>query len=117
MSSSLYQLTRKAENDFREIIRASQSDFGNQAAIRYKRLILVALREIANDPKLQGHREFEGIAYLYHIRYSSKRASMDSIKVRNPRHFVVYRILKSGIIEITRILHERMDLPNRLREE
>ena len=42
---------------------------------------------------------------------------MDGIKVKNPRHFVIYRILKSGIIEITRILHERMDLPNRLQEK
>jgi toxin ParE1/3/4 len=37
-------------------------------------------------------------------------------KARSGRHLVFFRRLPDGTVEVVRILHQRMDIPSRLRE-
>lgn len=37
-------------------------------------------------------------------------------RIRSGRHIVFFRLMRSGAVEIVRILHERMDFPLQLRE-
>ena len=37
-------------------------------------------------------------------------------KARAGRHLLFFRLLPDGTVEVVRILHERMDIPSRLRE-
>ncbi|MEO1098856.1 MAG: type II toxin-antitoxin system RelE/ParE family toxin [Bacteroidota bacterium] len=43
----------------------------------------------------------------------SRKNNLVALKIN--RHIVFYRIISSELIEITRILHERMDLKNQLK--
>jgi toxin ParE1/3/4 len=109
-----YRLTRAAEFDVESIIRKSTLDFGTEAARRYVRLLLVTFQEIAQNPEIDGSRQHDMNVSLYHLRYSSKRAAVDGITVRRPRHFVVYRHGSDNSIEIVRVLHDAMDLDAQL---
>jgi plasmid stabilization system protein ParE len=35
--------------------------------------------------------------------------------VKDPRHFLIYRVNRAGIVEIARVLHDSMDLPRHIR--
>lgn len=104
----LYSLSAAARSDLRSILRWSLDNFGVAAATRYKHLLLTAFAEISEDPCLVGSREFEDMK-LYHLRHSRKRAELDGLVVKAPRHFVLYRSAADGRIEIIRVLHESMD--------
>lgn len=105
-----YRLSAAAEADISAIFRKSMEDFGEDAARRYTRLLSLAFQEIAQRPALEGSRELEHGIHLYHLRHSSKRAGIDGVTVRRPRHFVAYRKPSDRAIEIIRILHDAMDI-------
>ena len=109
-----YQLTEAAKQDYRKILRTSLETFGVDASIRYKNLILKGLADLADEPHRQGARPFEKGTCLYHLRYSAKQAALDGITVRNPRHFIAYRVQPSGTLEIIRILYDAMDIERHL---
>ena len=107
----------RSETVLREIdecLFLSGEEFGFAAAIRYRSLIQTALVEIASNPQPSGSREFEEYrpgARLYHLRHSRRKAAVDGMMVKRPRHFIAY-VKKEDAILILRILHDSMDLPN-----
>ncbi len=107
--SPKYRLSAAAESDVSIILRKSLKDFGNDAARRYIQLLFLAFQEIAKKTIPEGSREFESGIYLYHLRHSAKRAGINGITVRRPRHFVAFRD-SSGTVEILRVLHDAMDI-------
>jgi len=67
------------------------------------------MRKIADDPQGAGTRDCrELLPHLrsLHLRHAGVRGR--NIKVRRPAHVVFYRVIRPGLIEIVRILHERM---------
>jgi toxin ParE1/3/4 len=72
-----------------------------QQADKYYNLLLESCQEIANNPDLG--RKYDGI-------------NSDLFGLKSFRHIIFYRILKDKPIEITRILHGKMDLKNRITE-
>jgi toxin ParE1/3/4 len=76
------------------------------------------LKDIAEDPERPGSNEtleimIEG-ARAYHLSFSRSRVSPP--RVREPRHFLLYR--RCGeVIEVVRILHDARDLERHLPEE
>ena len=86
--------------------------FGGQAASRYRHLIRTAVHEISKEPALIGARcfeEFRPNAWLYHLRHSRKRAAVDGIILKSPRHFILY-LEEPEAIRILRLLHDSMNI-------
>jgi len=114
MAQLPYRLSQRAERDIAAILKKSLEDFGQHAAIRYKKLLSLALYEIGQEPQRVESRSFEKSIRIYHLRHTASRASVDGVKVGKPRHFIVYRQAKSGPVEIIRVLHDAMEIERHL---
>jgi toxin ParE1/3/4 len=112
-------VTGPARRDIAAIIRWSFSEFGEAAAHRYEALILQALRDLASDPERPGSKERPEImapgTRTYHLSLS--RSRMAGKRVKAPRHFLFYRSIAPGVIEIVRVLHDSRDLAQHLPPE
>ena len=66
-----------------------------------------AIGELAEGPEIPGSKARDeimpGIRTLHVARHGSRGS-----------HLLMYRLGSDGVIEITRILHERMDLPRHI---
>jgi toxin ParE1/3/4 len=93
--------------------------FGHVVALRYETLIGQAIADLADDPARPGAKErpdlLPGI-WLYHLAFSRSHVRGDQT-VKSPRHFVIFRHLQPGSIEIIRILHDSRDLGRHLPTE
>ena len=96
-----YELTNKAVEDLSGIWEYTLERWSEQQADKYFNLLLESCQDIANNPELG--KNYEGI-------------TKDLFGLKTNRHIVFYRKRINQPIEITRILHERMDLKNRLDE-
>ena len=68
------------------------------------------MRQIASEPDgplTRSRPELRPFIRSFHVRHA--RLSGEDAKVRRPVHVLYYRIAKDGVIEILRVLHERMD--------
>jgi len=111
-------VTGPARRDLAAIATWTVQEFGEAAALRYKALIRQALLDIEADPERPGSRERPDImiegARTYHISLS--RARVTGVRVKKPRHFLLYRRRSDGLIEVARILHDTLDLTRHLPE-
>ncbi|MBL7968405.1 MAG: type II toxin-antitoxin system RelE/ParE family toxin [Prolixibacteraceae bacterium] len=96
-----YFLTNKAIEDLTEIWNYTFDEWSEQQADKYYQLLIDNCKEIALNPKLGKN-------------YDDILTTLHGLKVA--KHIIFYRILGSDKIEITRILHERMDLRSRIKE-
>ncbi|AUG51543.1 type II toxin-antitoxin system RelE/ParE family toxin [Thalassospira marina] len=105
-----YRLTASAKADITRVLSESAFRHGQDARNRYAALILAALKRIANAP--DGHLtldrpDLRPDIRCFHIRHS--RLHSTEQPVGRPVHVVFYRSTGSGVIEVIRVLHERMD--------
>ena len=92
---SNYKLTNKAVEDLTNIWTYTFDTWSEKQADKYYLMLVDSFSEIALNPKLG--KNYKGITdRLFGIRVG--------------RHIIFYRILEKDNIEITRILHEQMDL-------
>lgn len=96
---SQYHLTNEAVRDLSEIWLYTVESWSEEQADRYYEMLLKTCSNIATNPKI-------GRSYT--------KIAKDLFGVRANRHIIFYRIISSSQIEISRILHEQMDLKNRL---
>jgi toxin ParE1/3/4 len=97
-----FRLSRKAEEDLEGIWLYTLKTWSKEQADRYLSLIFDEIEFLSINPKTG--QEIDHIRKNY--RYS---------KVKS--HLIFYKHKKSDdIIEVIRILHERMDLENRISE-
>ena len=105
-----YRLSEPARADIALLLRSSEAMHGAEARIRYRALLTAAMRRIAVDPQGRStvdHGElFEGVR-SFHIRHS--RSESREAAVGEPVHVIFYRAREPGLIEIVRVLHERME--------
>jgi toxin ParE1/3/4 len=108
-----FRLARPAQLDLADILATSAERWGDQSRRRYAAVLADAMRQVAVEPDGPFTRKRpdlrSGIRSL-HVRYA--RRSAESARVRRPVRILYYRIAQEGVIEIVRVLHERMD-PNR----
>lgn len=108
-----YRISNAARADIVDILRLSQTQFGDQARQRYQTLILVALRALADTPYRIGSHDRDELApglRSYHLTHSRQQAKQTHGMVKGPRHFVFYRVANDGMIEVVRLLHDAMDV-------
>jgi toxin ParE1/3/4 len=105
-----FRLSRLAEADLTHILATSESRWGPEARRRYAAVLAAAMRRVAAEPEGATTREraelLPGIR-SFHIRQAGRDTS--EAKVRRPVHIVYYRAASPDLIEIVRVLHERME--------
>jgi toxin ParE1/3/4 len=110
-----YRLSGPATADIAEILRSSEDRHGRDARLRYRGLLSAALRRIASDPQGRSTSDRgELLASLrsFHIRHS-RNESLEA-PVAAPVQLIFYRSVETGIIEIVRVLHARMEPSGRI---
>jgi toxin ParE1/3/4 len=105
-----YRLTRSARRDIDSLLRTSEERHGREARIRYAALLLAAMRRVAEDPQgrsTSDRSELRPGIRSFHIRHS--RDESREAPVGNPVHVIFYRAVRPGLVEIVRVLHDRME--------
>ena len=98
---SKYSISEKALEDINAIWNYTAEKWSTQQANRYYNLILDEIEFVAAN--FETAKDFETIRKDY--RYS---------KVKS--HLVFFKKTKNNEIEVVRVLHERMDIKNKLIE-
>ncbi|MCF6294209.1 MAG: type II toxin-antitoxin system RelE/ParE family toxin [Flavobacteriaceae bacterium] len=94
-----YYLTNNAVIDLAKIWDYTFEQWSELQADNYYEMLISNCEEIANNPNLG--KAYEGI-------------TPNLLGIKANRHIIFYRKIKKNEIEITRILHGRMDLKNRI---
>jgi toxin ParE1/3/4 len=110
-----YRLSDLAKADIATILRTSEKRHGAKGRTRYRALLTAAMRRIAVDPAgiaTSDRSDLHAGVRSFHIRNS--RAESREAPVANPVHVIFFRLAAPGIIEIVRVLHERMEPSRRV---
>lgn len=94
-----FYLTNKAVEDLNKIWNYTFYKWSEEQADKYYRMLLDSCQDIAENPGLGKN-------------YNGVETNLFGLKTN--RHIIFYHKIKSNIIEITRILHGRMDLKNKI---
>lgn len=96
-----YYLTNKAVEDLADIWNYTCETWSESQADKYYQSLLESCREIANKPTIgKNYQNLEKSLFGFHVN----------------KHIIFYREHSEEVVEITRILHEMMDLKNRVKE-
>ncbi len=98
---SKYKLTNKATEDLTLIWDYTFEVWSEKQADKYYNELVLAFNEIALNPTL-------GRSY--------NQVKNKLLGVKSSRHIIFYEIINSDYILIERVLHQRMDLKNRILE-
>ena len=98
-----YRFFPAADKRQDEIWEYTLSKWGERKAIEYIRGMHDAVSKAAENPQLWQTPGRSGFKRVFYIRYE--------------KHFIFFRLLPGGVLGIISILHERMDIPARLRED
>ena len=105
-----YRLSDPAKADIASILRTSAEQHGTEARIRYRALLTAALRRIAEHPQgkstVDRSELFAGLRSL-HVRHSRNQSR--EAPVAEPVHLIFYCPVAPGLVEIVRVLHEKME--------
>jgi len=105
-----FRISRPAQADISGILTTSAERWGVEAQRRYAACLAAAMRKAAFDPEglVTKNRDelLPGIRSL-HLRHA--RDDETDAKVHRPVHVLYYRVVRPGLIEIVRVLHERME--------
>ena len=105
-----FRLARPAQIDLANILATSAERWGSEGRQRYAAVFGAAMRQIADQPEgplTKKRPELRSGIRSFHIRYT--RRSAEDPTVRRPVHVLYYRVAQEGVIEIVRVLHERME--------
>lgn len=109
-----------ARRDIASILAWTLEHFGRQTSKRYAKLITTAIEQLAENPVRAGSSPRPEIAQhcrTYHLYFSRRSAGRANNRIRQPRHFLLYRIADANTLEISRVLHDSMDLRANLPED
>ena len=97
-----YKFTNKAVFDLTQIWNYTLMKWSEDQADRYYYMLIENCKEVARNPDLGKN-------------YSGVKENLLGFKAG--RHIIFYRWIEDDEIEITRILHEQMDIENRLKDK
>jgi toxin ParE1/3/4 len=105
-----FRLSRPAQADLVHILATSGERWGNEAKRRYAALLASAMRKAAVDPTgplTRRRGELDAGIRSFHIRHA--RGDDPEATVKQPVHVLYSRAIRPGLIELVRVLHERME--------
>jgi len=94
-------LRQEAIDDLNDIWVYTVGEWTEKQADKYYSAIEFACTQIGKNPELG--KEYNGI-------------NKNLLGLRTGKHIIIYQVISKDRIEVVRILHERMDLKNRLDE-
>ena len=97
-----YKFTNKAVYDLTQIWNYTSNKWSEDQADKYYHMLLENCKEVANNPELGKN-------------YSGVTENLFGFKAG--RHIIFYRRIEDNEVEITRILHEQMDIKNRIKDK
>jgi Plasmid stabilization system protein len=97
-----YKLTNKAVDDLTQIWNYTIDRWSENQADKYYQLLIDNFNDVANSPDLE--KNYSGVIE-------------NLLGFRAGQHIIFYRKIEEDEIEIIRILHEQMDLKNRIKEK
>jgi toxin ParE1/3/4 len=97
-----YKFTNKAVDDLTQIWNYTRYKWSENKADKYYYMLIENCNEVANNPDLG--RNYSGV-------------SGNLLGFKAGRHIIFYRRIEDDEVEITRILHEQMDIKNRTKEK
>lgn len=100
MNESKYRLSEQGLNDLNDIWIYTLNKWSKEQADRYYDLIIGEIEFIADN-------------FLTGKSAEQTRKNYRVTKVKS--HLIFYRKIEDDIVEIVRILHQRMDVKNRLK--
>jgi toxin ParE1/3/4 len=105
-----YRLSRPAKRDLAKILATSADRWGKEGRRRYSALLVRAMREAAAEPHgvaTRDRSELQPGVRSIHLRHA--RVDDPELRVRDPVHLLYFRPIGEDVIEIVRVLHERME--------
>jgi len=105
-----FRIARPARADLANILTASVERWGAEGRRRYAAALAGAMREVADHPEgplTQPRTELAAGLRSFHIRHAP--VNEPASKIRRPVHVLYCRTVPQGIIDIVRVLHERME--------
>lgn len=105
-----FRLARPAQIDLANILATSAERWGAGGQHRYAAILVTAMRQVAAEPEsplTKKRHELRSGLRSFHIRHA--RSAPATAKIRRPVHVLYYRVAQKGVIEIVRVLHERME--------
>ena len=105
-----FRLSRLAQADLAHILATSAERWGAKGQRRYAAVMAAAMRKVAanpEDPVTQDRAALLPGIRSMHVRHARGHDSAD--KVKAPVYILYYRVVQPGLIEIVRVLHERME--------
>ncbi|MGC4081558.1 MAG: type II toxin-antitoxin system RelE/ParE family toxin [Vicinamibacterales bacterium] len=112
-----FRLARPAQIDLANILATSAERWGSDGRQRYAAVLAGAMRQVADDPEgplTKERPELRSGIRSFHVRHARRPAA--AARVRRPVHVLYYRVDQEGVIEIVRVLHDKMD-PSRYLDE
>lgn len=105
-----FRVARRAQTDLLIILGDSAEKWGAEASRRYGVVLMRAMRQVASNPEGRLTRPRPDLRpdlrsfHLRHVRQNGRQSI-----VKRPVHVIYYRVAEPGVVEIARILHERME--------
>jgi toxin ParE1/3/4 len=96
------RVSRQAAEDIEGVLSRTLEQFGEGKYSQYQELIhdaFAALKEDPMGPPAKRRPEIHRDAMTFHIGQRGRRA----------RHFLLYRVMDGGFVEIARFLHDAME--------
>ncbi len=105
-----FRLSLLARADLAQILATSVERWGIEGKRRYTAVLAAGMRKVAAEPRGPTTRDrvelSRGIR-SFHLR--NVRTGRVEAQVRRPVHLLYYRAVGPGLVEIVRVLHERME--------
>lgn len=103
------RLSRAAQRQIEAVVLDSAERFGEDAAVRYRDLILAVASLVGREPDTPAASGVPGQAsvWAYHLRLGRKLMPQ-ARRVGRPRHLLLYRVRRSGEVLVLGLVHERM---------
>jgi toxin ParE1/3/4 len=105
-----FRLSQLARADLAQILATSIERWGAEGKRRYAAVLAAGMRKVAAEPEGPTTRDrielSRGIR-SFHLR--NARVGDAQAKVRRPAHVLYYRVVRPDLVEIVRVLHERME--------
>lgn len=104
-----FRVARPAEIDLAAILSTSAERWGAEGRLRYAAALAAAMRQVAHLPEgplTRGRAELASGVRSFHVRHARRAAEP---ALARPPHVLYSRVADDGVVEIVRVLHERMD--------
>jgi toxin ParE1/3/4 len=104
------RLAGQAEQDLLDITLWTAENFGPREAEHYAETIALAIEALHDGPEIWGAKVRDEIGIGIRTLHVARQG-------RKGRHFVAFSVSEGRIINVLRLLHDRMDLAKHLPED